>query len=159
MPTAYSRAHVILHWVTLVLIIQQFVFHDAISDGFRAMLRGETVTQSPVIAAHVFGGALILIFALTRIAMRFDPGVPAEAAAPAAQKLVAKGVHLGLYALMILMPLSGAVAWFRGVEAAGEAHEVMKVALLALIALHVLGALYHQFVQKDGLMRRMSLRG
>ena len=30
------------------------------------------------------------------------------------------------YVLLILMPLSGAVAWFAGVEAAGDAHELMQ---------------------------------
>lgn len=159
MPKTYSRAHIILHWVTLLVMIQQFVFHDAISAAFRAMLRGETVAQSPAIAAHVFGGALILIFALARVAMRAEGHVPPEAAAPATQKLAARAVHLALYAVMILLPLSGAIAWFRGVEAAGEAHEVMKSVLLVLVALHVIGALWHQFVLKDGLMRRMSLRG
>ncbi len=159
MPTSYSRAHIILHWVTLLLIIQQFVFHDAISEAFRAMLRGTEVVFAPAIAAHVFGGFLVFVFALTRIAMRLSNGVPPEAEGPAAQKLAAKAVHLGLFGLMIALPISGAVAWFQGVAAAGEAHEVMKVALMALVGLHVVAALWHQFGLKDGLMRRMSLRG
>ncbi len=158
MVKTYSRAHVILHWVTLLLILQQFVFHDGISNAFRAMLRGQDIVPSPAIAAHVFGGFLVFVFALTRIAMRASHGVPPEAEAPPAQKLAAKAVHLGLYAVMIAMPVSGAVAWFQGVEAAGDAHEVMKVLLLVLVGLHVLGSLWNQFVMKDGLMRRMALR-
>ena len=31
----------------------------------------------------------------------------------------------------------------------------MKIVLLALIALHVVGALYHQFVLSDGTLARM----
>lgn len=159
MPKTYARAHVILHWVTLLLILQQFVFHDAISEAFRAVLRGQDIVPSPVIAAHVFGGFLVFVFALTRITLRYSHGVPPEAEAPAAQKLAARAVHLGLYAVLIAMPVSGAVAWFQGVEAAGEAHDVMKVLLLVLVALHVAGSLWHQFGMKDGLMRRMLLRG
>jgi cytochrome b561 len=159
MPKTYSRAHVILHWVTLLLILQQFVLHDAISEAFRAVLLGQDIAPSPAVAAHVFGGFLVFVFALTRITMRHNHGVPAEAAASAAQKLAARAVHLGLYAVMIAMPVSGAVAWFQGVEAASQAHEVMKVLLLVLVALHVAGSLWHQFAMKDGLMRRMSLRG
>jgi cytochrome b561 len=63
--------------------------------------------------------------------------------------------HLALYALMILMPLSGLAAWFGRVEVAGEVHEALRLALLGLIALHVLAALWHQFWLKDGLLQRM----
>ena len=37
-----------------------------------------------------------------------------------------------------------------------EAHELMKPLLLILEGLHVLGALYHQFVLKNGLIDRMK---
>lgn len=49
-------------------------------------------------------------------------------------------------------------AWDRvtdGLEAAARGHNVMKFLLLALIALHVVGALYHQFVLHDGTLARM----
>ena len=69
--------------------------------------------------------------------------------------MLAKVVHLGLYALMFMMPISGSVAWFGGVEAAAFGHNVMKVMLLAFIALHFAGALYHQFVLRDGILTRM----
>ena len=71
------------------------------------------------------------------------------------QGILAKLTHVGLYALMILMPLSGSVAWFGGVEAAAQGHDVMKVILLALVALHVMGALYHQFILRDDTLARM----
>jgi len=72
-----------------------------------------------------------------------------------ASRALAKAAHVGLYALMILMPLSGSMAWFGGVDLAAQGHNVLKIVLLALVALHVLGALYHQFVLKDGLINRM----
>lgn len=71
------------------------------------------------------------------------------------QGMLAKLTHVGLYALMILMPLSGAVAWFGGVETAAQGHNVLRIVLLALVALHVVGALYHQFVLRDGTLARM----
>lgn len=64
--------------------------------------------------------------------------------------------HLALYALMILMPLSGLAAWFGGLEAAAEVHEAMKPLLLILVAVHVAAALWHQFWLKDGLLLRMK---
>jgi len=37
------------------------------------------------------------------------------------------------------------------------AHGVIAALLVGLIVLHLLAALYHQFVRKDGLLRRMLL--
>ena len=53
------------------------------------------------------------------------------------------------------MVLTGGVAWFGGIEAAAEAHSVLRLVLLTLIALHVGAALWHHFVRRDGLLARM----
>jgi cytochrome b561 len=37
-------------------------------------------------------------------------------------------------------------------------HETMVTVLIVLVAVHVLGAIKHQFVVKDGLLERMMLR-
>ena len=37
-----------------------------------------------------------------------------------------------------------------------RAHNAIAIVLVAFIALHVLAALYHQFVRRDGLFRRMG---
>ena len=47
------------------------------------------------------------------------------------------------------------MAWFGGVALAAQGHNILKIALLALIALHVVGAVYHHFVLQDGLINRM----
>jgi cytochrome b561 len=39
-----------------------------------------------------------------------------------------------------------------------EAHEVIGVVLLVMIALHVVAAIKHQVIDKDNLLKRMSLR-
>ena len=36
-----------------------------------------------------------------------------------------------------------------------ELHELLTNVILALVSLHVLAALKHQFVDKDGILRRM----
>ena len=56
---------------------------------------------------------------------------------------------------LVLIVAAVAAAWFGGVDLAAQGHNVLKIVLLALVALHVLGALYHQFVLKDGLINRM----
>ena len=40
-----------------------------------------------------------------------------------------------------------------------EVHEVVGIIMLVVIGVHVLGALKHKFIDKDGTMKRMSLCG
>ena len=157
-PTGYSRPQIRLHWIVALLIVPQFVLHDGISAAWRALGQGQELPAlDPLVPLHVLGGVLIAALVLWRIVLRSRRAAPAlpEAEHPAL-KFAAKLTHAGLYALLLGLPLSGAAAWFGGVRAAGDAHEVMKTLLLALVALHVVGALYHQFVLKDGLMQRMK---
>ena len=85
-----------------------------------------------------------------------DGAPPPPESEPAPLRLAAHLGHMALYALMVLMPVSGAVAWFGTVEAAAEVHEAMKPAMLILVLVHVAAALWHQFWLKDGLMLRMK---
>lgn len=155
-PTGYSRIQIRLHWIVAVLIVFQYVFHEGIADAWEVYQKGGTVEFSPLIASHVAGGGAILLLVIWRLVVRLRRGAPPppEQEHPLL-KLAAHATHFILYALMVLMPVSGAVAWFGGVDNAAEAHEVMKVLLLALIVLHFLAALFHQFILKTGLMKRM----
>ena len=157
-PAGYSRAQIRLHWIVALLIVPQFVFHDAMSAAWDAARRGVAVTGiDPLVPAHVFGGLAILALVVWRLVLRARLGVPAapEAEHPAL-KLVAKLTHGALYLLLILLPVSGAAAWFGGVEGAADGHAVMKTVLLALVVLHVLGALFHQVVLKSDVLTRMK---
>ena len=154
-PTGYSRLQIALHWLVFALIAQQYLFKDTMSAAWDHITDGLEAGFDQLVIAHVVGGALVMIFALWRLTLRARRGVPPAIEASKVQGILAKLTHVGLYALMILMPLSGSVAWFGGVEAAAQVHNVMKIALLALLALHVVGALYHQFVLRDGTLARM----
>lgn len=155
-PKGYSAVQIGLHWLVAVLILLQFVLHDSISAAWRAIRRGQEAGFDPLVAQHVLGGIAIFALVVWRIALRRRRGVPPlpKEESPALQ-LVAKATHAGLYLMMLALPISGAAAWFGGVGAAAEAHEVGKAILLLLVALHVVGALYHQFVLRDGIMQRM----
>ena len=175
-PKGYSARQIRLHWMAAAVIVLQFVLHEPMSQAWDGIEEGLSPAFNWLVLSHIAGGVLVLVFALWRLALRHIRGVPPAPAAQAASLRLAKRArrrrpatrrrralqrgshlgHLGLYALMIAMPLSGLVAWFGGVSAAAEAHEVMKAALLALVALHVLAALWHQFWLKDGLMLRMK---
>ena len=154
-PSGYSRVQIMLHWIVALLIAQQFLFKDAISNAWDAARAGTETSFDPLVAAHIVGGALVMVFALWRLTIKARRGAPAAVGDSAVQRALARVTHAGFYLLMILMPASGAAAWFGGVEAAASVHSLLKVVLLALVALHVVGALYHHFVLKDGLLHRM----
>ena len=53
------------------------------------------------------------------------------------------------------MPATGALAWFGGIEASAAVHRAGMLTILALLLLHIAGALYQHFVLKTDVMRRM----
>lgn len=160
MAKPYTKLQIRLHWAIFLLIVLQYIGHEPIAGAWDRLTRGETILFDPLVLGHVFLGVFILLLVVLRIVLRLRDGAPPlPAEEPSPLKLAAQLTHLGLYALMILMPVSGAVAWFGRVEGAAEAHEVMRVILLALVLLHVLGALYQQFVLKTNIMVRMKRPG
>ncbi len=156
MPHGYTRTQIILHWLIFALILAQFVFHDGISDAFEDLERSGTFTGTPLMAQHIFTGILILGLVVWRLVIRLRRGAPPlPENEPAMLKLAAHGTHIALYLLMVLVPVSGMVAWFGASGDAADAHEIMKSVLLVLVALHVAGALVQKFVLKTNVLSRM----
>lgn len=156
-PPAYSRLQIVLHWLVFVLIAAQFVLHDGIKAAWEAIEDGTPAPEfDPTVPLHVFGGLAVLALVVWRLVLRARRGVPpAPAAMGAGLKRLSGAAHLALYAVTAAMVLTGGAAWFGGIEAAAEVHETLRVALLALIGLHVAAALWHQFWLRDNLMARM----
>lgn len=158
MPTTYSPLQIRLHWIIVALVALQYILHEPIAEAFeRWQDTGTTPDASPLVAAHVFGGFLVFALTLVRLAVRRSQGVPPPPASesPVLQNLAGL-THWAFYGLLVLLPVSGAVAWFRGSETAGDVHEVLRAVLLGLIALHVGAALMHHFVWKTDVLRRMT---
>lgn len=154
-PSGYSRTQIVLHWLVFALIAQQYIVSDAMSDSWDRVTEGAQVGFDPLVLAHVTGGTLILIFTVWRLTLRARRGAPAPVEGNTLQVIIAKITHVSLYVLLILMPVSGAVAWFGEVEASAQSHNLMRIILLVLVALHIVGALYHHFVLHDGTVARM----
>lgn len=155
-PAKYSKPQIALHWGMALLFFVSFVSHEGMKDAWRALVRTGEPAMSVGAAVHVWVGVLLLGLVAVRIVTRLLKGAPK--AVETGNKLLdlsAKIAHLALYGVMILVPLSGALAWFGGVRDASEVHEVMFTVGLALVGLHIVAALYHQFILKDGLMQRM----
>jgi cytochrome b561/polyisoprenoid-binding protein YceI len=130
---------------------------------------------------HKSVGVTILLLTLARLAWRLTHRPPA-AVEGGFQGFLAKTVHTLLYAFMIAAPLTGwvvvstsriqvptllfgVVPWphlplSRAVnEIAEEGHELLAWIGIALVVLHVAGALRHQWLLRDGLLRRMAPGG
>ena len=157
-PTTYRPVQILLHWAIALLFLALFVFENSMGRALRTVLNGGTVSYTLGVGFHVFGGLLVLALATWRLALRRVAGVP-PANDPPMQTLAAHAVHWGLYAMMFLIPVLGAVAWFGGVALAGDAHSLSTGVLQFLVGAHVLGALWHQYGLKDGLVYRMWFRG
>lgn len=156
MPNGYTRTQIVLHWLVFVLIVLQFVLHDGIAEAFRVLLRTGEPQIDALVAQHVFGGVLILILVIWRLVLKRRRGAPAlPENEPAWLKFTAHATHYVLYLLLVLVPVSGLVAWFGAWSDAGEAHKVLKTVLLVVVVLHFAGALFQRFVLKSDVMQRM----
>ncbi len=156
MRQSYSRLQIALHWLIAVLIVVQFLSDDPVGEAFRQMMRGAEVTSGPAVALHVYGGIAILALVVLRLVVRLVQGAPQPPEAESERlKRVAHLTHWALYAVMVLIPVTGLAAWFGGIGASGEVHEVLGNLLLFLVGLHVLGVLYHQFILGTNLIARM----
>ena len=156
--TGYSALQLALHWIVVVLVAFQFVAHDGIEDAWRAYVRGEPVPAEAMVLAymHIAAGILVSVLALLRIYLRMTRGAPAPPAdEPRLLQWSGEAVHRSIYVLLLLLPASGAIAWFFGVQAAGEVHELLQNLLLGAIALHVAGALFQHFVRRSQVLMRM----
>ena len=169
----YSKRMVIVHWLTLLLLIAGWYLGEDLAeatDASKATLAGYI--------AHAIVGATILLLTVTRIFFRSRDGTPPAIGQKMLDKF-AKGLQHTLYLALFVLPVSGMMTVITsdagkallagdasllpkegGYEHvfAHEVHETMVTVLIVLVSVHLLGALKHQFVDKDGLMDRMTLR-
>ncbi|MEC9342719.1 MAG: cytochrome b/b6 domain-containing protein [Pseudomonadota bacterium] len=154
----YTATQIFLHWAIAALILFQLVFGENIENAWRAYRRGLEPSADATFNAnvHVVVGITVLVLAAWRVALRLRRGAPPLPADDSAlQRMVARVTHGALYLAILLVPVSGAVAWFGGVAAAAEAHELAKPAIIVLLVLHIAGALFQHFIAKSDVMRRM----
>lgn len=156
----YSRLQIVLHWGTAALILLQLVVNEEMRAAFRTRLEGAGIGLPPAAALHLAAGLLILAMTVLRLGLRLRKGPlpPPEGGHPL---LVAAGewAHRALYALLFFMTLTGTAAWFLRSETAAILHEAGRLALIALILLHILGALAEHFVIGNRVIRRMLRAG
>ena len=154
----YPRSLVVLHWTIVALILAQWLS----SEGMEGFFRGADDTgiapgfPGPSLAlVHAGGGATILVLAIVRFAIRMRSRIPPPPRdLPPALQFISRFTHYGLYAMLVLLPLSGVVSLLVTPEA-GDAHEFLVKVLYALAAAHIAGALTHLLILRDGVFWRI----
>ncbi|MCP1200432.1 cytochrome b [Notoacmeibacter sp. MSK16QG-6] len=157
-PSRWSTLHVFLHWAVVAFIIVQWWTGHDVGRLLHAEERGRTVDTSEAVLAytHVAFGVLVLLSMLTRLYDRYSHGRPPHPQdVPNWAHWLAKATHLLLYAVLIVMPLTGLAAFFGGIEPAEEVHETLWTVLLVLIVLHIVGAFVNHFHYKNDVLLRM----
>lgn len=155
-PKGYSATQIALHWGVAVLVAGQYIFKDAISGAWTAIREGNDYAFDPLILAHVAGGVLILALVAWRLVLRLKRGAPPPPQnEPAPLKTLSHIAHWAFYALLAAMSVAGLLAWFGDVTQAAQAHNVLKIALLAFIVVHIFAVPFHRLLLKNNVMQRM----
>jgi len=177
--TAYGLVAIILHWLIGLLFIGQIVL------GLVMVRLDDQRLSFDLIQWHKSFGFLILMLVPLRLAWRLaNPRPSLPDTAPAWEHEAATATHRIFYLLMILLPFTGWVlvsvstlamptfAFYRFIipnlplPASDDAeemwafvHQWLGYAATALVGLHILAALRHQFILRDGLLVRMLVPG
>ena len=168
----YSTVSLVLHWVIALAVLAQV-----------ALIMAHDATEGPLsrefVQVHKAVGLTILVLTLGRIGWRLaNPLIALPVEMPKWERILARTTQIAFYVVLLAMPLTGwlassaagrEIAWFNlfswpllpvggGRETARSLmglHELAVKGLYVLIALHVLAALKHQFIDRDNVLHRM----
>jgi cytochrome b561 len=171
----YTKPAIWLHWIIAVMMIFMLVFGE---DYIRVPKGASLAGWEP--SAHASFGILILLLGLARLFWRMGNPPPAlPVTTPRWQVLASHATHWAFYALMIAIPVLGLLAivpygvdrlnvdqvtFFKLFPVAFlpnlgewtmEGHALLTKVAEALVIVHVVAALKHQFWDKDRLLARM----
>ncbi len=171
----YNAASRWLHWLTAALVVViipvglWIKYFEPAEEAFKLRLYN----------IHESLGVIVFAIVLARLIARYlNPPPPLPADTPAAIRVAARVNHWGLYALLVLMPITGFLAtnaWGFPLSVfgvmpmpvpLGKNEEIAKVlsflhwcgaiTIILLVAAHLGGVIYHTFIRRDGLLQRMT---
>jgi Cytochrome B561 len=166
-PDRYGSVAVTIHWLSALAILV------LIGSGFGAAATPDPAVKLGLLQLHVPLAITVLVLTMGRIAWWFADRKPEPiTGTPKWQEASAYGVHLLLYGALFLLFGSGIA--MQAMSGAGNvlltgtgvlpdfaefaphaAHLFGALLIVVLLATHVGAALYHQFVLRDSIFRRM----
>lgn len=171
----YGIVAKIFHWLIFALLAVQYAIGSIMPHI------GRRTQDEGWVAWHFSVGAAILFFIVLRLIWRLLHPVPQLPTLTPWERIASGITHWALYLLVLVMTLLGWAAtnargWdvilfglvklpslapngSRWGHEAGDIHDTLVYVLLAVIVLHVAGALYHYFVKKDQVVARMLFAG
>ena len=171
MPMRYGRLSIGLHWLMVLLIAAVYATIELRGNFPKGSEARELIKQW-----HFMLGLSVCALVWLRLIVRWRHPAPLAVASAKWEQQLAKLAHLALYGLMIGLPLLGWLILsaagkpipFFGLELpalvgpdkalAGdfkELHETIAVLGYWLIGLHAVAALFHHYVRRDDVLRRM----
>jgi len=177
MSGRYDNVAVALHWILVIGILCQIALGLYLGEVPR-----NTPARTVLVNFHKSVGITLGLLILFRLCWRLTHRAPAlPATMPAWERVAARANHALLYACMVGMPAAGYLAtnfskfgikYFNLFELPpwgyedkqiyalfNGTHKVLAVVLMTLIAIHVLAALKHAAIDRDGVVRRMWFAG
>ncbi|WP_426103839.1 cytochrome b [Massilia sp. TSP1-1-2] len=172
MQQRYTNVAIIFHWLVALMIIGAF------SMGLFMTDMAVSPAKLKYYSWHKWTGVTILALATLRLLWRLGHPAPAyPASMPAWQKSSANILHGMLYVLMFAVPVSGyfytlaagyPVVYFGLfklpvlIEKNAELKPVLQavhfwlnMTLAGAVGVHIAAALKHQFIDRDGVLKRM----
>jgi cytochrome b561 len=172
--TTYDRVAIALHWATALLVFANFVLAQT-WDWFPKPVTGLMEDT------HMSFGVILTVVIVARLIWRWLPGHQVSSLEVGWVKIASKGTHYLLYALLVAEASLGfAFRWGAGrpMEFFGlgippligemakplrhelrEIHEWIGWAIVIIALLHAAAALYHHYVLKDRVLKRMLPSG
>jgi cytochrome b561 len=174
-PVRYGSPAVALHWLLAAGLVATFLV------GLQAADMPVSPQRIRWINYHKWCGITTLALSALRLLWRLGHRPPPMPAMPRLQHLAAQWTHRLLYLCFFAVPLAGwaysCAAGFHVVylglfrlpdlvakdkalaDVLQDVHFTLAWSLAVLVGLHVAAALKHHFLDKDGMLWRMSLRG
>lgn len=180
--TRYDTVSLVFHWITAIVVAVAFVLGP---EHFGRMMRQgvDPATRADIVWHETLGLLVLALTVLRLVWVALRPAAP-RFDMPPMMELTAKAVRLGMWLLLLILPLSALMAlgseghpltvlggvrvnelpMFANSPLAkladwGDVHGFLGDAIMAIAGLHAAAAIYHHVWMKDGVLKSMSLRG